>query len=456
MSHPWNPIHRWSIVGFFILITSVLFVVLDSQVRLFKEEKPIHWSAEEINLLKSLVLDGENYSLPNEYSNQWADDEAAALFGQKLFFDEQLSFTGEVACSSCHQPDKYFTDGQNLPTFKNKTGDRNTPTVVGAAVSQWQFWDGRADSLWSQALGPLENVKEHGNNRLNVAKFIQENYVEAYENIFGQVPNLDDIDLRHASPLSVDPTLRKNWDNLTERQKRNVNRVFVNIGKAISAYERKLLPAPSRFDYFVESLSQSHSGNQHKWLSREEQRGLKLFISEDGGRCTQCHNGPYFTNSDFQAIAVPPIPSKGGDLGRLDGVKKFASTEFHCLSEYSDADPEKGDCDESIYRKQTGIELSGAFKVPSLRNVSKTAPYMHGGQLKNLKEVLHYYNRAPVELGAHSEIMPMTLLPRELKMIEAFLKSLDSEIAAEPQWLEAPKAARPLRISSVFNRFGLD
>ena len=451
MSHPWGVAHRWSVIGGFILLTSVLFLLLDSQVKLFKEEKPILWSSEEVELLKSLSISSAPILAGNR-GNYWADDESAAAFGQQLFFEEKLSLNGNVACSTCHQPDKYFTDGRELPLVNHVEGDRNTPTIVGAALSQWQFWDGRSDSLWSQALGPMENIKEQGNNRLNIVRFIKESYAHEYKSVFEDtLPELPDVE--HASPVSSDPQIRQNWKQLSDAEKRNINRVFVNVGKAIAAYERRLLPGVSRFDHFVEAVVAKDMVQQNKWLSREEQRGLKLFISDESGRCTQCHNGPYFTNSDFQAIAVPPVPDKGGDLGRIEGVQRFANNEFHCLSEYSDALIDAGDCDEVLYGKQEGIELVGAFKVPSLRNVSKTAPYMHGGQLKNLREVLHYYNRAPMELGAHSEITPMMLLPRELKMIEAFLRTLDSEIAADPQWLSEPKSDTPYKMSSVFGHY---
>ena len=431
---------RISVVALFVGVVFALGVYLNLAASKLRDEQVVEWTPKEKGMLaKMQITDNLGQSI-QATGNRWAEHESAARFGQKLFFDKRLSRSGDLACATCHAPDRYFTDGKKLPVAGDHIGERNTPTIVGAALSSWQFWDGRADSLWSQALGPLENQNEQANNRTNIVHTIREYYINEYESVFGPLPNIDFYQLaRHASPQSPAVDERANWSNMTDTERDAINRVFTNLGKAIAAYESKLIPAPGKFDAYIQAVLDDDVVKQNTIYNRTEQFGLKLFLSEKGGRCANCHNGPMLTNFDFQAIAVPPVPSQGGDLGRILAAPLVDSNEFNCMSPYSDADTQQGDCAETQYTKITGIELVGAFKVPSLRNIKKTAPYMHKGQLKNLGQVLQYYNRAPQEMSAHSEIEPLSLLPAELKSIEAFLRTLDSDIAVDKTWLEAPK-----------------
>ena len=449
---------KWHLGVAFVVCSGLFLFLVDQKIDQISDSQP-GWSEQEVALMSNLhisslaslndtaVRDGrwpttELALTPGPSAgNRWADNEEVARFGQHLFFDKRLSQKDDAACADCHQPKHFFTDGKALPKLKGRKGERNTPTVVGAALSPWQFWDGRSDSLWSQALGPIENANEQGNDRASVALLIRDHYKLNYEALFGELPEL--VNLQPASPLSDDPNIVANWQALPPNQQAAINQVFANVGKAIAAYERKLMPGPSRFDYYVQAVLEGDTERQEVLFNAEEKHGLRLFLASDGGRCVDCHNGPNFTNNDFQAIAVPPVPEKGGDLGRIVGVDSFKQSEFNCGGAYSDASLNTGDCDEGVYTKFEGRELTGAFKVPSLRNISKTAPYMHRGQLDSLREVLKYYNRAPMEDGAHSEIMPLKLLPRELRMIEAFLHTLDSDIAADPKWLRSPLSQAP-------------
>ena len=190
--------------------------------------------------------------LPDDPSNRYADDPAAASLGESIFFDAQFSVNGEVSCSSCHQPELAFTDG--LPRGRG-IGEtpRSTMSVLGAAYAPFLFWDGRKDSLWAQALGPLENALEHGGNRGMYAHVIADHYRGEYEAIFGPLPDLSDAE---RFPLSAgpvdDPQARASWNAMTPADRDAVTAIYVNMGKAIEAYERGLLPTDSRFDRFVE------------------------------------------------------------------------------------------------------------------------------------------------------------------------------------------------------------
>ena len=239
-----------------------------------------------------------NEPLPADPTNRFADDPRAVSLGHRLFFDQRLSSNGEVSCASCHLPDREFQDGKPLATGVGRT-DRRTMPVAGTAYSPFLFWDGRKDSLWSQALGPLESPVEHGGSRDQYAQVIAKHYRAEYEEIFGTIP---DLSQRHGRTA-----------------------VFVNIGKSIAAYERRLQYGPSRFDRYVQSQGE---------LSQDEIAGLRLFIGK--ANCIQCHNGPLFTNNEFHNTGVAAAPGLPADRGRIEGARKVMEDEFNCRSRWSD------------------------------------------------------------------------------------------------------------------------
>ncbi|MDX1617122.1 MAG: cytochrome-c peroxidase, partial [Candidatus Promineifilaceae bacterium] len=170
------------------------------------------WTEAEIRAIRSLWLDNLS-ELPPDPSNDVADDRQAAVLGQRLFFDPRFSANGAIACASCHQPDRYFTDGLAQAEALGRT-DRGTPTIVGTAYSPWFYWDGRRDSQWAQALTPLEAAEEHGGTRVQFARFVADNpgYRSDYEALFGSLPDLSD-DVRFpeiASPKGA-PAARAAW-----------------------------------------------------------------------------------------------------------------------------------------------------------------------------------------------------------------------------------------------------
>jgi len=382
------------------------------------------WSEAELRTLESLWL-GSLPPLPPDPSNAFADDPRAAKLSRNLFFDARLSANGEVSCSSCHQPERNFTDG--LPRSRG-VGEtpRKSMTVVGTAYSPFLFWDGRKDSLWAQALGPLENPVEHALDRTQVAHLVARSYRAEYESVFGALPDLAHLP-KEAGPVAAGEA-RANWEHMTLQDREAVTGVFVNVGKAIAAYERQLIPGPSPFDRYVRALLEGDARGKET-LTRDEEVGLELFIGEAG--CTNCHNGPLFTNHDFHNTGVPAVSGLPEDTGRAAGAKQVLADEFNCLSPYSDAEP--GDCAELRFLKAEGHTLERAFKVPSLRNVAESAPYMHAGQFSSLKEVLEHYNRAPEAPGGHSELSPLGLSDAQLAQLEAFLRSLSGGVAIPPE-----------------------
>lgn len=404
------------------------------------------WSEAELALLKMNWL-GSLPALPSDPSNKYADNLAAAKLGHKLFFDHRFSKNGKVACATCHIPEKLFTDGLAKAEGIGKTL-RGAPSIIGVAYSPWFFWDGRSDSLWSQALSPLEDSVEHGGNRSQYARIIYDDpeYRNSYQDIFGPLPDLSDTErfVVEAAPGN-DKTLAARWQEMATADQEAITQIFVNLGKAIAAYERLLLPSASRYDNYVSELVKNNSSNA---LTDEEVAGLKLFIGK--AMCITCHQGPLFSNHAFHNIGAPDPASKKSfipfldlfrdkplfDVGRYNGVRLALKNEFNCLGVYSDA--AEDDCAELKFANTKHVTTLGAFKVPTLRNIAATAPYFHFGQFSNLSDVLKHYNEAPDAAVGHNELTPLGLSNKELGQLEAFLHSLSSPPSVTAEWLKSP------------------
>lgn len=368
--------------------------------------------------------------LPPSEDNTVADDPRAAALGQRLFFDTRLSANGQVACASCHQPQKYFTDGLPRSRALGETR-RNAPTILGAAHSPWLFWDGRKDSLWSQALGPLQDPAEHGLDAAGVARVMLRHYRGDYQRVFGDSRDLDRL------VKVLDGRSRR----LSDGQRAALKRVLSRVGKAIMAYERRLQLRPARFDRFVAQLrsDSDNRGALASLMTADEVEGMRLFMGR--ANCASCHNGPLFTNYEFHNIGAPEPDPQRVDLGRYAGVAALQKDPFTCLSAWSDAAGE--DCLEMRFLKKRGPELVGAFKTPTLRNVARTAPYMQAGQLATLEQVLAHYNnptppyydREQHPSRPHFDILPLGLSEAQLGQMIAFLHTLTSPLPEnDPLW----------------------
>ena len=392
------------------------------------------WSQEEIATLRGLWL-GELPPLPPDPSNAVADDPAAAALGHKLFFDARFSANDAVSCASCHAPGQNFNDGLPLGRGVGVT-NRKTMTVVGTAYSPWLFWDGRKDSQWAQALGPLESPVEHGGTRTQYAHLIDAFYRAEYEALFGPLPDLSDrARFPEAAGPVDDPAARQAWERMRAEDRAIVTRVYVNMGKAIAAYERRLMPGPSRFDRYVEALLQNDQETMRQALSADEIAGARLFIGK--AECINCHSGPLLTDNSFHNTGVPAAPGLPQDTGRAAGAQQVLDDEFNCLSQWSDARPDA--CAELRFMVRSGDQLNGMFKPTTLRNIAEMAPYMHAGQFASLREALEHYNQArPGPIGK-TELKPLNLSEQELAQLEAFLRSLSGGVNAPAELLAPPE-----------------
>ncbi len=398
-----------------LLVVALLVVMLG-----FKSDRSTGaaWSEEELVTLRSLSL-ASLEPLAADPSNRYGDDPRAAAFGEKLFFDERLSSNGKVSCGSCHLPGKHVQDGVPLAQGVGTTTRRTMP-IAGTAHGEWMFWDGRKDSQWSQALGPLESPVEHGGDRTQYAQLVASAYRSEYETIFGPLPDLSELPA-HAGPNAA-PEHRAAWERLPDARRDDINRIFANIGKAIAAFERRIGPEVTRFDRYVDALAEGNAPRAGGELTDEEIAGLRLFIGK--ASCTNCHNGPLLADDHFHNTGVPAVASLPEDLGRAAGAKAVLADEFNCLGRYSDARPEE--CGELQFMTTEGEELVRAFKTPSLRNVAARAPYMHAGQVATLEDVVRHYSTAPDAPAGHSELVKLNLTPSEQSQLVAFLRALST------------------------------
>ena len=315
---------------------------------------------------------------------------AKKALGKRLFFDTRLSADGTISCASCHKPELALTDGFTTAIgIKGQTGARNTPTAMNAVYYTSFFVDGRADSLETQALGPLTNPIEHG--------------LRDYQSIL----KLLQTDIKYAwlvkQAFDIEP------DQVSKQ----------HIGLAIASYERTLISADTLFDRFL-------YGEDDQALSASAQRGLRVFQRK--GNCANCHeitlHHALFTDNRFYNLGV--------------GFDKIKPKFMEFLEAYKKADTGEKINPLEVYNSQQQSEFGryavtgvitdiGRFKTPTLRNIVLTAPYMHDGSQKTLEEVVEYYNKGGDKNPfLDPAIFPLELTDQEKKDLVEFLKALTS------------------------------
>src|SRR5882724_11423297 len=309
--------------------------------------------------------------------------------GQKLFFDGRLSVDGSVACSTCHDPARAFTDGRPTSVGINgRLGQRNAPTILNALYNKTQFWDGRVKTLEEQAALPIVNPVEMGLPSLDAAvariAAIPE-YQDAFRKVFGGPPNARDL-------------LR-----------------------AIASYERTQLSFGSPFDRFIAGDSTA--------IDNAAKRGWELFNTR--ARCNKCHalteqkrDATYFTDNDFHNIGIGIIRHnvvalarqaeqaiKSGDTSQID--RAAIQTDMSALGRFL------------ITKRERDI---AAFKTPGLRNVLVTGPYFHDGSQETLWDVMDHYNKGDGLQDPYldEDIQPLAPTEGDIDDVVAFLASLTS------------------------------
>lgn len=331
-----------------------------------------------------------------DVSNRMVNQERAIAWGASLFFDARLSGNQRIACASCHQPNRAFQDG--LATAVGRTaGQRNTPSLLDAAQWRWLGWDGAHDSLWAASLTPLLSDGEMHQTvpalaqRLRTTPEFAAGYREAFQ-----------------SPLPDDDTT-----------------LVVNLGKALAAYQATLASPRTSFDAFRDALNRGDATSAARY-PMAAQRGLRLFLGE--GRCTTCHAGPRFTNGEFGDIGIPFFVPGGVDAGRYKGLEKLLASPYNRLGKFSDAAGAEQD-PRAVSTRHVTLQPRhfGEFRVPSLRQLNHTAPYMHNGSLATLEAAVNHYSELP-EDRLHTDgeriLRPLKLSDQQAADLAAFLRSL--------------------------------
>ena len=309
--------------------------------------------------------------------------------GRKLFFDRRLSFNGTMSCAMCHVPEEGFASNASRTAvgIEGKSLRRNAPTVLNVAWQSTLFHDGRESSLATQAWMPLLHPDEMANPSIgNVLQRIRglPDYHGQFERVFaGAGPTMD------------------------------------TLGAAIAAFELTLVAADSRFDRWL-------YGKQASALSVTEQLGYKVFSGK--GRCTACH----LIGERHALLADGAFHVTGAGLAQPSGGLHTVTLAPGVQTVVADADlaPYSTPTPPDLGRFEITLDPAHryAFKTPSLRNVGRTAPYMHDGSLATLEDVVDFYDRGGGELSGKSErLAALNLLPNEKHALVAFLRSLDGE-----------------------------
>ena len=306
-------------------------------------------------------------SLPPARGNAYASSEDAARLGFRLFFRSDLG--RGVACATCHDPSFSFCDRRTVSRGL-ASGTRNAPTILNAARLHVIFWDGRADSVWSQPLFAIENPIEMGSTRLEMAHYVAGDPLLKgyYEATFGPMPNLGGLP-KAGKP--GDPA----FDALSAADQDLVNRIAANVGKAFEAYERKNSSGKAALDRYLDGESSA--------IIDEARRGLGVFVRRG---CVSCHAGPMFTDESFHDAGFPSSQGSAPDLGAGAGVKVLRDNPFNLDGPY--ADPVT---DPAFPSRDPSAATEGAFRTPSLRLLSETAPYGHNGVFPTLREVVDFH-----------------------------------------------------------------
>lgn len=301
----------------------------------------------------------------NPYSDAKKD------LGKILFFDRRLSNSQQQACASCHNPELGWTDNiMHSFGHDRQTGNRNAMSVLNSGYASKLFWDGRAESLEAQALGPIENPVEM-NLHLDVA-VDRIKSVEGYKALFKAAFGDEEVN--------------------KER-----------ISKAIATYERTIVSSSTPFDRFIDGDKTA--------LTDQQIQGLHLFRTK--ARCINCHNGGYFSDNQFRNDGLAYIGNKRfEDLGRYEHTKK--------------------------------PEDLGKFRVPSLREIMRTQPWMHNGSFTPFIDILTFYNSGNGSQALEAKqivtidgkqynvkkdpiLQPLNLTREEMEAIEQFMYALSSK-----------------------------
>ena len=324
--------------------------------------------------------------------------------GRQLYFDQRISLDATISCASCHDPAKGWADGMKTSAgIKGQKGGRNAPTVLNTVYGQTMFWDGRAPSLEGQAQGPIQNKIEMGD--------------QSYKQIVDRLRAIPGYREQFMKVFGTDVTLD-------------------GMAKAIACFERTALSGNSAYDRYtaINPDADKFKPEDYQVLTESQKRGMVLFgyaLKEDDpykvdsallrkANCTKCHAGQNFTDEQFHNIGVGYDTKAGklADRGRFEVVPIGAKSKAQI----------------------------GSFKTPTIRDITRTAPYMHDGSEKTLAQVIDYYNKGGnPNPTLDLEMKPLNLTDTEKADLVDFMKALTSPdvVVALPTLPPGPDGKSP-------------
>ena len=360
----------------------------------------LDWSEAEVRVI------GQHGPWPpppaRDPSNRLSGAPSGIVLGEYLFNDARLSGDGLMSCADCHQEGRDWSDGRARGQGRVEL-DRRTPSLWNVGYSHWFGWTGAGDSLWAQSIRPILDPREMGGSRERVARLLREDKELAcgYERAFATKPDGDD------------------------------ERLLVDVAKALAAFQATLVSPRTRFDDFRDALVTGDREAAARY-GLPEQRGLRLFIGE--GNCNACHFGPRFTNGEFGDIGIAFFVRPGEvDSGRLGGIATLAASPFNLLGRYND-DPSGTSARRTQHVRRLHSNF-GEFRVPGLRQVGRSAAYMHNGGFATLEDVVRHYSEVSPD-RLHSDgtplVRPLGLSAQQSTDLVAFLRSLDADSPPRP------------------------
>ncbi len=453
-----------------MLLAGALVVGCHAADKLFCSSEGCTWSDLDWARLQTL---SPLPAPPPDPSNRYYDSATAAALGQAFYFDPRFSGTStlvdsigrpvsaartakgdavNLSCASCHDPSRAGTDETSVPnTVSIGAGiyDVNGQQTLNAAFFPLLYWNGRSDSLWSQAIVVNESNVSMNGSRLQTFWTVATNYADRYNEVFTdyQLPGAIDVS---EFPLQGKPgtvpgcqagsatePFGDAFDCMSDADQATVNRVFVNFGKAIAAYEYTLASRDAPFDRFV------RDGPGAGWISPQAENGARLFVGK--ASCIDCHNTPLLSDGRFHNIGVPQtgdhVPTvddcpststtcncaPGAEQadclpsGAWAGELKLAEGKFRRdIKPWSDAPDSIEPCTtteiavaiDCVLKPDASVAApdatqKGAWRTPSLRDVALTAPYMHDGYYQTLSDVVQHYNMGGVASAATAFQLPL-------------------------------------------------
>lgn len=329
--------------------------------------------------------------------NRVSGQPSAIELGRHLFRDPRMSPVGYIACVTCHQPDRSFTD-----TLARAHGladlPRNTPALANLGQQRWFGWGGSSDSLWMASIRPILDAREFAGSAASVTRLFARDaeLAACYRRVFG------------VSPL-LQPEL-----------------TLVNVGKALAAYVETLTTGRTPFDEYRDALARGDVAASAGYPAAAR-RGLKLFVGRAG--CVECHLGPNFSDGAFHAAS--PAMAAGDrpfvrDAGRFDDARSLQASPLNLLGRHNDQ-AGRGNA-EATRRLRVHEGLRGQYRTASLRNVAVTAPYLHDGHIERLSDAVRHRGG---DLSA-----------REVDDLVAFLVTLTDRDAERRPWIASEMTTR--------------